>query len=41
MREWRDGTATKYDYMTEVLGVEPAVGISTLCAYTSKGTFPA
>jgi ketosteroid isomerase-like protein len=40
IREWRDGTATKYEYTTEVLGVEPADQDQYVARVHLEGNFP-
>jgi ketosteroid isomerase-like protein len=40
IREWRDGTATKYEYTTEVLGIEPTGDKQYVAQVHLEGNFP-
>ena len=40
IREWREGTATKYEYTTEILGIEPSGGEQYVARVHLQGNFP-
>jgi ketosteroid isomerase-like protein len=40
IRGWRDGTATKYEYTTEVLGIDPTGDEQYIAQVHLEGNFP-